>query len=144
MQPDGRRPRLKDDLLTGCGTGEVDLQLVGRAIKAEARRIFSQRIAHYCAGLAVPTPRLLITDARSRWGSCAPARPGRPAVIRLSWRLALAPFGVADYVAAHECAHLIEANHGPEFWRLVRGLVGDERPWRAWLRAHGASLHALA
>jgi predicted metal-dependent hydrolase len=49
---------------------------------------------------------------------------------------------VADYVVAHECAHLIEANHGPRFWTLVRGLVGDEKPHRAWLRAEGGRLHA--
>jgi hypothetical protein len=56
----------------------------------------------------------------------------------------LAPFEVADYVAAHECAHLVEANHGPEFWALVRRLYGSERPARAWLRQHGARLHAFA
>ena len=39
---------------------------------------------------------------------------------------------VADYVAAHECAHLLELNHGPRFWAHVRTLVGDERRHRAW------------
>ena len=62
---------------------------------------------------------------------------GAPGVIRYSWRLALAPFEVADYVAAHECAHLLELNHGPRFWAHVRDLVGDERRYRAWLRAEG-------
>jgi predicted metal-dependent hydrolase len=55
----------------------------------------------------------------------------------------LAPPEVADYVVAHECAHLLEANHGPSFWALVAGLVGDVRPHRAWLRTHGASLHRM-
>ena len=50
---------------------------------------------------------------------------------------------VADYVAAHECAHLIEANHGPRFWALVHGLVGDHAPHRDWLRREGARLHAF-
>ena len=71
----------------------------------------------------------------------------RRASIRYSWRLALAPFEVADYVAAHECAHLLELNHGPRFWAHVRALVGDERRHRAWLRAEGrpaARLRALS
>ena len=55
----------------------------------------------------------------------------------------LAPPDVADYVVAHECAHLVEANHGPGFWGLVSQLVGDWKPHRAWLRAHGADLHRL-
>ena len=55
--------------------------------------------------------------------------------------LALAPAVVADYVAAHECAHLLQANHSPMFWAEVRRLIGDPRPHRAWLRAHAADLH---
>ncbi|MFY8209810.1 MAG: YgjP-like metallopeptidase domain-containing protein, partial [Caulobacter sp.] len=47
------------------------------------------------------------------------------------------------YVAAHECAHLIEANHGPRFWALCEQLIGDPAPHRAWLRAHAAELHAI-
>jgi predicted metal-dependent hydrolase len=50
---------------------------------------------------------------------------------------------VADYVVAHECAHLLEANHGPRFWALVRNLVGDPAPHRRWLRAEGPRLHSL-
>jgi len=63
--------------------------------------------------------------------------------IRYSWRLLLSPPTVLDYVCAHECAHLIEANHSPRFWAVVHGLIGDERPHRAWLRTHGARLHAV-
>ncbi|HEU5321449.1 MAG TPA: YgjP-like metallopeptidase domain-containing protein, partial [Methylomirabilota bacterium] len=72
-----------------------------------------------------------------------PGPRGTTGHIRYSWRLALAPFAVADYVAAHECAHLLELNHGPRFWAHVRNLVGDERRHRAWLRAEGARLHAF-
>jgi hypothetical protein len=92
-------------------------------------------------------PKVAIGDAKGRWGSCRPARPpgraskGDAGSIRYSWRLVLAPFEVADYVAAHECAHLNEANHGPKFWAEVRRLMGDPRPHRAWLRTHGAELH---
>ena len=63
--------------------------------------------------------------------------------IRYSWRLIMAPYEVMDYVAAHECAHLLEANHGPRFWGWVQTLVGDPRQSRAWLRRYGAELHAV-
>jgi len=85
-----------------------------------------------------------IGDPRGRWGSCKQASVREPAIIRYSWRLALAPFAVADYVVAHECAHLVEANHGPRFWAAVKGLVGDHRPHRDWLKAHSGALHAFA
>lgn len=148
LSPDGRRPRLSrpdargERVLCGCGEAEVDPMLVARAVKRQAREAFEARAAAHCEALGVAPPRLGLIDARTRWGSCTPPHRGRSGSIRLSWRLALAPFEVADYVVAHECAHLVEANHGPGFWRLVQSLVGDPATHRAWLRAHGPSLHA--
>lgn len=114
-----------------------------RLIKAEARRWLTERTVVHSAALHQPPPKIAITDTRGRWGSCRPASSRGPAAIRYSWRLALAPAEVADYVAAHECAHLIEANHGPRFWALVRELNGDPAPHRGWLRREGARLQAV-
>ncbi len=147
LDPDGRRPRLDDGetgrRLAGCGVGEVDPALVARMVRRQAQMVFEARATTHCSRLGEPRPPIRLIDARSRWGSCTPARPGRAASIRVSWRLALAPLAVADYVVAHECAHLVEANHGPRFWALVGGLVGDPTPHRRWLRAEGARLHTL-
>ena len=94
-------------------------------IKREGRAWFAPRLERHCGVLGVETPNFALGDARTRWGSCMPAQGRQAPSIRLSWRLALAPPTVADYVAAHECAHLLELNHGPRFWAHVRGLVGD-------------------
>lgn len=114
-----------------------------RLVKAEARRWLTERTVVHSQALNQPLPRIAITDARGRWGSCRPASARGPASIRYSWRLALAPAEVADYVAAHECAHLIEANHGPRFWALVRELNGDPAPHRGWLKREGSRLQAV-
>jgi len=143
LTPDGRRPRLRDGVLGGCGQGAVDAQLVIRAVRLAALERFRELVAEHCARLGVAAPAVSLADARTRWGSCTPPAPGRAPSIRLSWRLALAPFDVADYVVAHECAHLIEANHGPRFWVLVRRLVGDPAPHRAYLRRSGTALLAF-
>ena len=149
LEPDGRRPRLTAPsqdgarILRGCGAGAVDVTLVARMVKREGLCAFEARAAAHCDRLGLAPPPLRLIDARTRWGSCTPAQNGRSASIRLSWRLALAPFAVADYVVAHECAHLLEANHGPRFWDLVRDLVGDYKASRAWLRSKGNDLHGL-
>lgn len=130
-------------VITARGDGEVYANAVVRIIRREALRVFTERTAFYCDQLGAKLPSVTIMDARARWGSCRHGLPGKPAAIRYSWRLALAPFEVADYVAAHECAHLLELNHGPRFWAHVTTLVGDERPHRDWLRAQGARLHAF-
>jgi len=145
---DGRARWLEADAfrphrIAAMGEGEGYARAVMLMIRKRALQVMSERTAHYAARLGAPTPRVAIMDAKARWGSCRPGRRGDTGSIRYSWRLALAPFAVADYVAAHECAHLLELNHGPRFWGHVKALVGDERPHRAWLRAEGARLHAF-
>lgn len=135
---DGSTPEIR-----AMGEGEGFARAVMLVIKARARAVLTERTAHHAARLGAPMPRVSLGDPKARWGSCRMGRNGAPGVIRYSWRLSLAPFEVADYVAAHECAHLREANHGPRFWAHVAALVGDPAPHRAWLRAHGARLHAF-
>ncbi len=123
--------------------GEGYARAVILMLKKRAMAVLSDRTGVYAAMLGAPAPKVTVADAKGRWGSCRPGIRGGAASIRYSWRLALAPFEVADYVAAHECAHLLELNHGPRFWAHVRALVGDPKAHRAWLRAEGAKLHAF-
>ena len=131
------------------GEGEAFARAVVRALKAEARRVLAERTEVHARALGRPPPSLAIADPRARWGSCTPPRTRgfgaavEVGAVRYSWRLVLAPMAVLDYVAAHECAHLIEANHSPRFWAVVHSLIGDHRPHRNWLKAHGARLHGF-
>ena len=129
--------------IAAMGEGEGYARAVILMLKKRATAVLSERTEVYCAMLGVEAPKVTVADAKGRWGSCRPAMRGHPASIRYSWRLALAPFDVADYVAAHECAHLLELNHGPRFWAHVKALVGEVKPHRAWLRAEGARLHGF-
>jgi predicted metal-dependent hydrolase len=129
--------------IVAMGEREGFARAVILIIRRRASGVLTERTAAYAAMLGAPMPKVAIMDAKARWGSCRPGPRGTPGSIRYSWRLALAPFEVADYVAAHECAHLLEMNHGPRFWAHVRALIGDERRHRAWLRAEGARLHAF-
>jgi hypothetical protein len=123
--------------------GEGYARAVILMLKKRAAAVLGERTEVYAAMLGAEPPKVTVADARGRWGSCRPGMRGQPASIRYSWRLALAPFEVADYVAAHECAHLLELNHGPRFWAHVKALVGEVKPHREWLRAEGARLHAF-
>jgi predicted metal-dependent hydrolase len=106
--------------------------------KAQARNRLAAASDHYAALLGTKPARITLRDTRSRWGSCT-----AQGALMYSWRLIFAPPDVLDYVAAHECAHLIEMNHSPAFWTLVERIFPDWQPRRDWLRQHGASLHAL-
>ena len=129
--------------IIAMGDGEGYARAVILMLKRRAAAVLGERTETYAAMLDAGPAKVTIMDAKGRWGSCRPGVKGAPASIRYSWRLALAPFEVADYVAAHECAHLKELNHSPRFWAHVKALVGEPRGHRAWLRAEGARLHAF-
>ena len=80
-------------------------------------------------------PQFGLSDARTQWGICHP--DGR---IRLNWRLVQAPLSIIDYVAAHEVAHLLHADHSPRFWRQVEAIYPDADTARDWLNRHGHKL----
>ena len=83
--------------------------------------------------------RVTVRDTTSRWGSCS-----RTGHISLSWRLALAPMFVADYVRAHEVAHLSQMNHSPAFWKVVAELAPDYKQAERWLKKNAAFLYSFS
>lgn len=102
----------------------------------EARRDFDARIIHHSRNLGITAPRIAVRDQSSRWGSCSTT-----GALSFSWRLILAPPFVLDYVAAHEIAHLVEMNHGPKFWALVKSMMPRMQEAKRWLQRHGLDLH---
>lgn len=124
------------------GEGEVFGRAVERALRAWALELLAERTTAHCTTLGLAAPPVAVMAARGRWGSCRAATVAESARIRYNWRLILTPARVLDYVAAHECAHLVEPNHSPRYWAVVKRLYGDCRAERAWLRTHGARVMA--
>lgn len=135
--------RLIDDLfdprIVSGGENAAYARRIERLLRAEATRALAERTEAHATALGLKVPKISVGDASSRWGSCTPDRGS----IRYSWRLILAPPDVLDYVAAHEVAHLIHADHSRKFWAIVHKLVGDERRFRNWLHSEGMALHAI-
>ena len=90
------------------------------------------RVQYFARQLGVEYKGAKIVDNRYRWGSCTVKDN-----INLNWRLIKAPMFVIDYVIAHELAHLIEANHTPRFWNILRAQTPNMEKARSWLRDNG-------
>jgi len=131
-----RAPQLEDGRLLVGGSGTPGLQ-IAQWLQLRARDRMVPAARKYAAALGKQVARIAFRDTRSRWGSCSSRGS-----LSFSWRLAMAPAGVQDYVAAHEAAHLREMNHSERFWSLVNDLVPDWKSRRAWLQSHGQHLHA--
>jgi len=111
---------------------------VRRALIERARVELREQVDVYAKCLNVQPQRITVRDTRSRWGSCSAAGN-----LNFSWRLICAPAFVLSYVAAHEVAHLREANHSFKFWDLVKQSFGDPAPARKYLRANAPELFAV-
>lgn len=104
-------------------------------LKQRALIQFHSLLDEFLPLLKIPPIRLCITDTTSRWGSCSSKR-----IIRLSWRLILAPIFVQHYVLAHELAHLTYMNHSLVFWKYLETLTSYKKAATTWLKKYGLSL----
>jgi predicted metal-dependent hydrolase len=93
------------------------------------------RVEQHARQLGVDVAGVKIVDSRYRWGSCTLNNN-----VNFNWRLIKAPMFVVDYVIVHELAHLIEANHTPRFWNIVRAQAPTMDKAKAWLKEHGQLL----
>jgi predicted metal-dependent hydrolase len=104
-------------------------------LRMQALDSLAPRAAHFAAHLDVPPPLVGLSNARTQWGVCTEGGS-----IRLSWRLVHLEPSLADYVVAHEVAHLVELNHSKRFWNVLSRLYPDWRGARERLELAGASL----
>ena len=125
-----------DPLLCVAGEAAHVNRRIHDFLKREAERDLAVAVRRYAGELGVTIKRVSVRDQSSRWGSCS-----NTGVLSFSWRLVLAPGFVLDYLAAHEVCHLVELNHSPRFWRLVKRLYPDVERAKVWLDVHGADLH---
>lgn len=134
-----RTPRLEAGRLVVGGPEEgLEARLL-RWLRRHALDTLAAETAEFAAKAGVRVTRIGIGDPLSRWGSCSSSGG-----IRYSWRLILAPEWVRRATVAHEVAHRVHMNHGPDFHFLVETLLGaDPKPARLWLRRHGPSLHRI-
>lgn len=106
--------------------------------KKQATVDFSRRLEIFAAKLGIETPKLFISNAKTRWGSCNSKRE-----IRLNWRLLQAPPHLINYVVCHELAHLKEMNHSTKFWAVVGQLYPDYKSAEKELKHWSPKLHVM-
>jgi len=140
-----RRPRvlrLHDRLLVTVVSPVDSLavqKLATNWLRREALDIFSGHSARLAPLMGVDTPRVFLSNARTRWGSC-----NGDGSIRVNWRLVQVREALIEYVVVHELAHFREMNHGPRFWNHVARACPDYRARRAELNEIGRRLLSLS
>ncbi|MCX7571293.1 SprT family zinc-dependent metalloprotease [Tumebacillus sp. DT12] len=104
----------------------------------KAKEKIVPRVKHHASQLGVDVAKVKIVDNRFRWGSCTMNDN-----VNFNWRLIKAPMFVIDYVIVHELAHLIENNHTPRFWNIVRAQAPTMEKAKTWLKENGQLLEQM-
>ena len=132
-----RTPKLGDEALHIGGPAENLGARIERWLRSEALRIMQADLAYYCTAADVEAPKLGLSRAQRRWGSCSTS-----GVVRMNWRLIMAPDDVRRSVVSHEVAHLVQFDHSREFHTLLGDIFeGDMTSANRWLKEHGRSLY---
>jgi predicted metal-dependent hydrolase len=133
-----RTPRIDGDRIVLGGPAESLSPRLQRWLEREAHVLLGEDLAFYSDRAGVAVPRLLITRAQRRWGSCS-----TKGTVRINWRLVQAPDLVRRSVVAHEVAHCLHFDHSPAFHSaLARLFEGHVSEADAWIKAHGRMLYA--
>jgi predicted metal-dependent hydrolase len=96
---------------------------------------FLERATFWSTQLKVEFKKLLLSNAKKRWGSCTAEN-----VIRINAVLIKVPVELLDYVIVHELCHVRHKNHSPYFWKMVASVMPDYQTRRNQLNQLGCSL----
>ena len=107
-------------------------------LKEIALDYFSQRAYEISKLYAIPSNSILLSNAKSRWGTC-----NSKTEVRINWRLIQAAPYVVDYVICHEFAHLTHMNHSRNFWNLVEKLCPNYKLAENYLKNKGFNLYLI-
>lgn len=125
------------------GTFHIPRQVVPYAARfmkswyrREALRLINERCLYFSNIFGYAPRAVRISNAEKRWGSCGPG-----GTLNFSWKLAMAPPEVLNYLVVHEMAHMMHPNHSRLFWEAVESVLPDFASGREWLKDNG---HLLA
>jgi hypothetical protein len=102
--------------------------------KEDARELVVRRLEYWNQFYNFSWGRVSIRDQKTRWGSCS-----KKGNLNFSYKLALIPAELSDYVIVHELCHLKEFNHSKNFWDLLARAIPDGKERRKALRKRSLS-----
>lgn len=99
--------------------GEIRAALISW-YKRQAQNRIPERVRIYAEKMGLPEPEVVIRDQKRIWGSCS----GK-GILRLNWRIIMAPMSLIDYVVVHELCHIKYRDHSGSFWRYMGMILPD-------------------
>ena len=93
------------------------------------------KLEKYTSRIGKSPKKIVINDLAKKWGICTPS-----GIIKLNWKLAMAPYFVVEYVLCHELTHLKHLNHSKDFNNLLETVYSRKTEAERWLENNFLSL----
>ncbi len=106
-----------------------------KSLADKALKVIPQRVRYFAKLIGVDYGRITIRNQISRWGSCS-----SKGNLNFNCLLMLTPEAIRDSVIVHELAHLIEMNHSPRFYQIVRSVYPQYDNCHKWLKENGIKI----
>ncbi|NTU98849.1 M48 family metallopeptidase [Candidatus Falkowbacteria bacterium] len=94
-----------------------------------ARKVIKELIDELNGCYQVKIGRVAVKHHKSRWGSCS-----SKGNLNFNYKILFLPRELQEYIVAHELCHLLEFNHGRNFWELVAKTINDYKLRRMALK----------
>ncbi len=91
-----------------------------KELRRTAKLYLKEKTEYFSRIMGLKYGRITITGAKTRFGSCS-----SKGNISYSFLLMLYPEEAREYVVVHELAHLVEMNHSPKFYNVVKKYMPD-------------------
>lgn len=134
-----KRPKVEDvgpELQVQAEPGK-HLDVLKDWLRKVSKQGIENRVKELAEQFGFTYNKVSVRDQDTRWGSCSTQKN-----LNFSWRLALAPLSVMDYVIIHELAHTQQMNHSPKFWDIVARCMPDYKDCKKWLKQNTHQLHS--
>ena len=95
----------------------------------QAKELYSSLTNEYAKKYNLKYKSISISNGRKTLGSC-----NKHGDLKFSWRTLKLPFHIAEYLVAHELAHLKHLNHSKEFWNTVEHMLPKYKKSKRWMK----------
>lgn len=84
----------------------------------QARELVMERLEYFNKFYGHKIGKIYIRNQKSRWGSCS-----SKGNLNFNYKIVFLPAELADYIIVHELCHIVQMNHGKNFWNLVEKTI---------------------
>lgn len=103
---------------------------VGKLRKVNTEAVLQERLPYWSKKMNIPYESVKVRDAKTRYGSCVPAKRA----LHFTSRLVMLPKEAIDAIIVHELSHMIHPNHGKEFYQLVERYIPNYKQINQYLK----------